>query len=104
MAARAVDGGVQGEIGRRRARGWAGPAVADSRGEVGAAEGRAPARRDRRAAVVANSEPDLDEDGSADARLDGRLLPAAVCCWVVTVLVLGAGWRAGVLVCLLYTS
>lgn len=100
MAARAVDGGVQGEIGRRRARGWAGPAVADSRGEVGAAEGRAPARRDRRAAVVANSEPDLDEDGSADARLDGRLLPAAVCCWVVTVLVLGAGWRAVAVVAL----
>ncbi|MBF6324994.1 ComEC/Rec2 family competence protein [Nocardia cyriacigeorgica] len=98
MAARAVDGGVQGEVGRRRARGWAGPAVADSRGEVGMAEGRVQARRDRRAADVENGELNPDEGGSADARLDGRLLPAAVCCWVVTVLVLGAGWRAGVLV------
>ncbi|MBF6439801.1 ComEC/Rec2 family competence protein [Nocardia cyriacigeorgica] len=38
------------------------------------------------------------EDGAPDARLDGRLLPAAVCCWVATVLVLGAGWRVGVMI------
>ncbi|WP_083864721.1 ComEC/Rec2 family competence protein [Nocardia brevicatena] len=39
------------------------------------------------------------EDRSGDeVILDARLLPAAVCCWLATLLAIGAGWQAGVAV------
>lgn len=39
-------------------------------------------------------------EANTDPVLDARLLPAALTCWVVTILAVGAGWVAGVVVAL----
>lgn len=39
---------------------------------------------------------DTDSEHGGNELLDARLLPAALCCWVVTIVVVICGWRVGV--------